>query len=92
MQAFGQVHILDLYLAECNIHATQVTQEANLPCLVAAHERDDDVALLPLKAIDGVHSDEGTEELAAAQQLAQQLHLGAIRRDNAGGDLLSLLH
>ena len=46
------------------VHAAKVAQEAYLPLVVAAHEGDDDdVALLPLKAIYGVDGDEAAEGL-----------------------------
>jgi len=65
-----------------HVHAAEIAQEADLALIVAAHKGDDDdVALLSLEAIDGVHGDEAAEwleELALLDEPAQQLHLGAI--------------
>ena len=70
-----------------DVHAAQVTEEAYLSFVVRTDEGDDDdVALLPLEAVDGVHADEraeGLEELALLQQLAQQLYLCTVWRDDA---------
>ena len=44
-----------------HIHATQIAQESYLPFVVAAHQRDDDnVALLTLETVNGVHADESS--------------------------------
>ena len=45
-----------------DIHTSQVAEEANLSLVVATHQRDDDdVALLSLKTVDGVHGDKTPE-------------------------------
>ena len=75
-----------------DVHAAQVAQEANLPFVVGAHERDeDDVAFLTLESIDSVHGEqvpEGFEEGVALEKVAQMLHLCAVGRDDAHVDLL----
>ena len=45
-----------------HVHAAQVAEETNLSLVVAAYQRDDDdVALLSLKTVDGVHGDKTPE-------------------------------
>ena len=70
-----------------HVHATEIAEEANLALVVAAHKGDkDDVALLTLKAVDGVDGDEaaeGLEELALLDETTQQLNLCAVGRDDA---------
>ncbi len=70
-----------------HVHAAKVAQEADLALIVAAHKGDDDdVALLPLEAIDGVHGDEAAEwleKLILLHKLAQQLHLSTVGRYDA---------
>src|SRR3712207_2746451 len=51
----------ELHTGPCygHVHASNVTQEANLSLVIAAHQGDEnDVTLLPLKAIHGVDTDE----------------------------------
>lgn len=66
-----------------DIHAAQVVQEADLPCSVGTHHRDEyNIALLPLEAIDGVDRDQMAEWLEKRPFLDQALEvldLGAVR-------------
>ena len=69
-----------------HVHAAQVAQEANLSLIVGAHQGDDDdVALLSLEAVDGVHRNQAAErleELTLPDELPEILHLCAIGRDD----------
>lgn len=69
------------------VHATEISQKTDVAVVVASHEGDDyDVALLPLKAVDGIYGNkmaEGLEERGALYKPAKILHLGAIWRDKA---------
>ena len=75
-----------------NVHATQVTKEANLSFVVGTHHgNDDDIALLTLEAIDGIDADlttEGLEKLTLHQQAAQILHLSTVGGNDADVDTL----
>lgn len=75
-----------------HVHAAQVAQEAYLALVVGAHEAYEyHVALLALEAVDGVDRNQvavGLEIGRAAHQAAQQLHLGAVGRDDAHVDAL----
>ena len=75
-----------------DIHSAEVAEESDLSFIVGTHEGDeDDIALLSLEAIDGIHADEtaiGLEELTLLEQATKILHLGTIRRDNAHIDAL----
>lgn len=86
------IHIAEydeLHACPCdgNIHAAEVAEEAYLSLIIASHEREnDDIALLSLESINGIHRDEmaiGLEELALLYHTAQQLHLSTIGRDDA---------
>ncbi len=63
-----------------------------MPLVVGAHEADDDdVALLSLKAVDGVHGDavaQRPQGVVAAHQLSQVLHLRAVGRDDGHVEVL----
>ena len=73
-----------------HIHPSQVAQEADLSFVVGTDKGDeDDVALLTLETIDGIHTDEvavGLEELAFLEEPAQVLHLGAVGGDDTDID------
>ena len=70
-----------------HIHPSQVAQEADLSFVVGADEGDeDDVTLLALETVDGVHADEvaiGLVELAFLEQPPQILHLGTVGGNDA---------
>ena len=74
------------------VHAAQVAEESYLPLVVGADEGDeDDVALLPLEAVDGVRREQvsdGAQDGALADAAAQVLHLGTVGRDDAEVDAL----
>ena len=65
-----------------HIHATQVAKETNLSLIVRAYQRDDDdVALLTLETINGIHADACPERFYPfflPDLLTQKLHLGPI--------------
>ena len=75
-----------------NIHATEVTQESYLAFIIRTHHReDDDITLLSLETINGIHADlttERLEELSFHQQPTEILYLGAIGRDDTYIDTL----
>ena len=66
-----------------DIHAAQVAQESDVAVGIVAHQRDDDdVALLPLEAVDGAHGDvalETAEIMLHLEQAADEARLAAIR-------------
>ena len=50
----------DFHTGTCDgyVHASQVAQETNLSVVVRAYQRDDDdVALLSLESVNGIHAD-----------------------------------
>ena len=63
-----------------HIHSAQVVEEADGALVIVPHHADDDdVALLPLEAIDGVDGDvaaEGAEEFLPLEKTANEAHLG----------------
>ena len=70
-----------------DVHTAQVAQETDLSLVVGAHQRDDDnVALLPLETVYGVHGyqvAEGLEVFLLLELRPQVLHLRTIGRDDA---------
>ena len=75
-----------------DVHPPQVGEEADLPGVVRADQADeDDVALLPLEAVDGVYRNqfpERAEKSLLADEAAQVLHLRFVGRDDAEVDAL----
>ena len=75
-----------------HVHSSQVAQKTYLPLVVRPHERnEDDVALLPLKSIHGVHRyapPERFQALALLHEAAQILHLRPVGRYYAHVDAL----
>ena len=62
-----------------NIHTAEVAEEPNLSFIVGSHQRDeDDITLLPLETINGIHANQVAirlEELPFLEQSSQILHL-----------------
>ena len=69
-----------------DIHPTQVAEKTNLAFVIGAHQRDEnDIALLALETVNGVHAYQMTERpgpLFLLQQSAQILHLYPVRRND----------
>ena len=65
-----------------DVHAAEVAEESDSTLVVVAHHADnDDVAFLPLEAVDAVDGNlaaEGAEELLPLEQSADEAHLGAV--------------
>lgn len=61
------------------VHAPQIGKEANLPVIVAAHKTDEDhIALLSLKSVDGIGTQQAayrTQHAAGLDEPPQVLHL-----------------
>ena len=74
----------------CHVHTSQIAQKADFTAVVRANKRDkNNVALLtlePVYRINAYQATVGTEELFLAYHLAQKLHLGTVRRDDANVD------
>ena len=69
-----------------NIHTAKVAEESNLSFIVGSHHRDeDDITLLSLETINGIHANQVAirlEELPFLEQSSQILHLCPIRRND----------
>ena len=70
-----------------DVHAAEVAEEADGALVVVAHHTDDnDVAFLPLEAVDAAYGDlsaEGAEELLPFEQASDEAHLGTVGGDDA---------
>ena len=77
-----------------DVHAAEVAEEADGALVVVAHHADnDDVAFLPLEAVDAVDGNlptQGAEEFLPLEQAAYEAHLGTIGRDDAEVDAVVL--
>ena len=69
--------------SDSHVHSSQVVQKSYLPFLIGADKTDEnDIPLLPLKAIYRIHGDEAAEraqETASFDFASQILHLCLIR-------------
>ena len=70
-----------------DVHAAEVAEEADGALVVVAHHADDDdVAFLPLEAVDAAYGDlpaEGAEEFLPFEQASDEAHLGTVGGDDA---------
>ena len=84
----------ELHAGACDgyVHAAQVVEEAELSAVVVAHHADNDnVAFLPLEAVDGVDGylpPQATVEVVHLEEAAYEAHLCAVGRDDAEVDVV----
>lgn len=74
----------------CDIHASEVAKEANLPVVIRADKAyNDEVALLPLETVDGIYGNgltEMAEEGIGGNHLSEEERLHTVWGDNADID------